>query len=218
MFRNNSILCISAHMDDIEFGCGGLIHHYADKADIHVLVLSADRKSFSGVIQEVRDAGEQQDSLKALGLKESHLFISQGIPGQLFPEYRQAVLEEMYRIDALINPDIVITPSIHDVHQDHRTTCRCAQKAFKRKSRLSYEIVNSTEGFLPRFFLELNPEDIHAKIKAVCCYKSQKDPEITTADYFDGDIMSGLARMRGARIGVEYAEAFEVMNIVCKEA
>ncbi len=215
MFYDKKILCISSHMDDVEFGCGGLIKSLESKAEIYVLVLSKDRKNSIGEVQEIRDIGEQYAALQILGVEKGNVFISEGIPGQLFPEYRQKILEEMYRIGSQIKPDIIITPSMNDVHQDHRTVCSSAQKAFKRKTRLAYEIVNASEGFVPTLFLEITKKALKAKIKAIQCYKSQQNPAITSADYFDKEAIESLARVRGVRMGVQYAESFEVMNIVC---
>ncbi len=216
MFENKKILCVSAHMDDIEFGCGGLIKSLEMKSEIFVLALSKDRKSSRREIQEIRKMEEQYASLKILGVKKENLIVPEGIPGQLFPEHRQEILEEMYRVGSLVKPDIIITPSMNDVHHDHRTTCFCAQKAFKRQTRMSYEIVNAVEGFNPNLFCEINEESLCSKVKAIQCYKTQLDPDTTTGNYFDSDIIRGIARMRGAKIGVEFAEAFEVGNFVCK--
>lgn len=214
MFRNKKILCISAHMDDIEFGCGGLVKALEGKSEIFFLILSKDRKSSRGEIQEIRALEEQFNSALVLGVKRENIFFVEGISGQLFPENRQQILEEMYRIDALVNPDIVFITSKNDVHQDHRTVYYSALKAFKRKTLLAYEIVNSTAGFCPSFFLHITEECLKAKINAVKCYKSQNNPTVTTGDYFDDETIMGLARLRGARIGVRYAEAFEAVNII----
>jgi len=215
MFYGKRILCISSHMDDVEFGCGGLIKSLENRAEIYVLVLSKDRKNYLGEIQEIRDIDEQYTALQILVVNRENVFVSEGIPGQLFPEYRQKILEEMYNIGALIKPEIIITSSMNDVHQDHRTVCSSAQKAFKRQTRLAYEIVNATEGFMPSLFFKITRKALTAKINAIQCYKSQQNPAITSADYFDKGAIESLARVRGVRMGVQYAESFEVMNIVC---
>ena len=159
---------------------------------------------------------EQYESLGYLGVSLDNLLISESIPGQLFPEYRQEILEEMYRIKSLINPDIVITTSRNDIHQDHRTVNECAKKAFGRTTRLSYEIVNATDGFLPSLFCEITEDALKSKIKAIQSYKSQHDVAVTSGDYFSEEIIRSSAISRGARIGVKYAEAFECESIVWK--
>lgn len=215
MFKNKKILCISAHMDDIEFGCGGLIKTLEKDAEVYVLALSQNRKDSKGNIQEIRDLEEQYSAIEFLGVKKENLFISDGIPGQLFPEHRQEILEEMYRIKSLVNPDIVLTTSRNDVHQDHRTVNECSKKAFSRNTRWSYEIVNATEGFLPNIFIEITKDALDAKVNAISSYKSQHDSNVTSGDYFSKEIIESLAITRGARIGVKYAEAFECENLIC---
>jgi len=215
MFRQKKILCVSAHMDDVEFGCGGLISSLAGVSDIYVLVLSKDRKNSLGEVQEIRVVEEQYAAMNILGVKKENIFLPDGIPGQLFPEYRQNVLEAMYDIDSRVRPDIVVTPSINDVHQDHRTVCRSAQKAFNRRTRLAYEVINSSDGFVPTLFFEISQSALDAKAKAILCYRSQADPTVTSAHYFDKGAIESLARLRGVRMGVQYAESFEVMNLVC---
>lgn len=217
MFHDKRILCISAHMDDIEFGCGGLVKSLEDKAEIFLLILSKDRKSSKGVVQEIRDLEEQFCSSSFLGVKKENIFFVEGVPGQLFPEYRQQILEEMYRVDALINPHFIFVPSRNDVHQDHRTVYNSSLKAFKRKTIIAYEIVNSTEKFSPSMFVEISEESLNAKINAISCYKSQNNSVVTTGDYFDADAIKGLARIRGARVGARYAEAFEVVNMMVRQ-
>lgn len=217
MFNNNKILCISSHMDDIELGCGGLIKTLEEKSEIWVLALSKDRKDSNGNIQETRDLQEQYLALKYLGIPIENFISSEGIPAQLFPEYRQKILEEMYRVKTLINPDIIITPSENDIHQDHRTVCQCAKKAFSRNTRLSYEIINATDNFIPNFYFEISKEALSAKIAAVNAYKSQQNPNITSADYFSEDIITSLAVARGARVGMKYAECFEIDQLLVSD-
>jgi N-acetylglucosamine malate deacetylase 1 len=214
VFNNKKILCISAHMDDIEFGCGGLIKTLENDSDFYVLVLSKDRKDSKLNIQEVRDLNEQSNALKHLGVKKDNLFISEGIAGQLFPEYRQEILEEMYRIKSLIKPDVVITTSSNDIHQDHRTVNACSQKAFSRTTRLSYEVINATNGFCPNIIFEITEEALDAKVRAIKEYKTQHDANITSGDYFSEEIIKSLAVTRGARAGVKFAEAFECGSIL----
>ncbi|HOW53953.1 MAG TPA: PIG-L family deacetylase [Syntrophorhabdaceae bacterium] len=214
MFKRKKILCVSAHMDDAEFGCGGLISSLSRESDIYVLVLSKDRKNSLGEVQEVRVLEEQYAAMNILGVKKENIFLPDGIPGQLFPEYRQNVLEAMYDVDSKIRPDIVITPSMNDVHQDHRTVCRSAQKAFNRRTRLAYEVINSSDGFVPTLFFEISKDALDAKAEAILCYRSQADPAVTSAHYFDRGAIESLARLRGVRMGVQYAESYEVMNLV----
>ena len=132
----------------------------------------------------------------------------------MFPEYRQLILEELYRVKDEFKPDVVFIPTYNDVHQDHKTVAFSALKAFKRETLLGYEIINSVSGFSPNLFIRLSKTDIEKKVSAVSCYKSQNDGVTTTSDYFSRDIIFSQSIVRGARCGSMYAEGFEVYNMI----
>ncbi|MDA2923047.1 PIG-L family deacetylase [Acidobacteria bacterium AH-259-L09] len=208
------ILCISAHLDDAEFGCGGMIARFREYTEFYILALSQTRRSFSGKLQEQRDLNEAYAALRHLGLPSERLILPDiEIPGQLFPEYRQRILETLYEVKEQVGPDAVFAPSINDIHQDHQSVQCAALKAFKRKSVFGYEILNSAHGFIPTFFVALDISHLRAKTSAIGEYRSQMDPTITTADYFSEDRIVSLASARGARAGWQYAEAFEVYSL-----
>lgn len=200
-------------MDDIEFGCGGTISKYSTISNFKILVLTANRKSYHGEIQEERDVNEQKEAVKCLGLNANDIEINYEIAGQMFPEHRQLVLEELYRVKKEFNPDIVFVPSHNDVHQDHKTVAFSAFKTFKRETLIGYEIINSSCGFNPNLYIQLSENDICRKAKAIGCYRSQNDGETTTSDYFSENTIKSLAITRGARYGTAYAEGFELYHM-----
>lgn len=217
-FQFKKILFISAHLDDFELGCGGIISKYlrTGKTDIKFLALAKNRVSSTGKIQEIRDLVEAHNALERLGGKKEDLEIAD-IDGQLFPENRQKILEKLLEWKKTFDPDIVFFPSRHDVHHDHPVVCNMALKAFKRCACIGYELANSSHLFKPDFYIPIREEDLKKKIRAVACYKSQMNPEITTADYFSEKVIKSQAIVRGARIGKEYAEAFEVYNLIIRD-
>ncbi|KJU82076.1 LmbE family protein [Candidatus Magnetobacterium bavaricum] len=220
LLNNKRIIFFSAHLDDSEFGCGATISRYSGKADIYLVGLSLNRRDSCGNIQEIRDKEEAFNAAEALNISRNKvLFPNREIAGQLFPEYRQSLLESLYYFSKYINPHIVFVPSINDIHQDHRAVAETALKAFKRGTVIGYEIVNSVHKFSPNMFIAVDEISVLSKCKAIQCYKSQMNPEITTADYFSDDIIACLAKVRGARSGSLYAEAFEVytMNILLED-
>lgn len=207
--RGKRILCVSAHLDDVEFGCGGIISRFKAEAEFHILALTLNRRSYHGVLQEERDLSEQHAAMELLGIPRANLNTSDEIAGQMFPEYRQLILEELYRADKEIRPQLVLVPSYNDVHQDHQTVARSALKAFKRVSLWGYEIINSTYGFNPNLYVRIEAAHLKNKIAAVNCYQSQQNEAVTTADYFSDDVLHALAKVRGTRAGCQFAEAFE---------
>jgi LmbE family N-acetylglucosaminyl deacetylase len=202
------ILCLSAHADDFELGCGGFIASQAPSVEIWVSVMTMNRRNAHGDLQEERSLDEQLRALDILGIERQRLILPEGIDGQLFPECRQRLLEALYALDKELSPDLVLTTSHHDVHQDHVTLCHCAHKAFKRRSLLGYEVPNSSHGFQPNLAVHINAEAMERKCRAVAAYRSQLQQ--TTGDYFSSDMIQSLARAKGVRFGLPYAECFEV--------
>ncbi|MBZ0156302.1 MAG: PIG-L family deacetylase [Alphaproteobacteria bacterium] len=209
------ILALAAHLDDVELGCAGFLSKFRSSAEIHLLALSRERRNSLGEVQEVRDLSEAHRATRRMGLKKSSLLV-ENVPTQLFDSHTQAIREILLHYNKIIQPDLVLTPSKNDIHQDHRALCEQAEKVFKRVSLLGYEIVNSSFTFLPDLFVELSEKDMARKVAAVSCYKSQMNPSITTADYFSKQVIEAMAVSRGAKIGVPYAEAFEVYRFVVR--
>ncbi len=215
LLNGKSLLFISAHLDDAEFGCGATINKYCSNSEIYLLGMTRNRRDSNRQIQENRDIEETYNAAATLGLpKERIVFPEVEIDGQLFPECRQKILETLYCFDKKIKPDIIFVPSLNDIHQDHKTVAEAALKAFKRKTVIGYEIVNSSWGFSPNLFITVEAENVAAKCRAVRCYKSQQNPDITTADYFAEEIITGLAKVSGARAGSFFAESFEIYTML----
>ena len=211
--NSKKILCISAHQDDFEIGCGALISRIGQYNEIFVLCLSSFRKAFNGEIQEIRNIKEQYLSLEILGIPRGNCMINDEIPGQLFPEYRQLILETLYETDIKLNPDLILVPSMNDIHQDHQTVALSALKAFKRKSVMGYLIINSSKGFNPNLYISVDEEDIRIKAKAIASFRSQLSSSITTADYFSYDVIKSIAVSYGIRIGTPFAEPYEIYQL-----
>jgi LmbE family N-acetylglucosaminyl deacetylase len=205
------ILAVGAHLDDIELGCGGFISKSKSTCQIYILVLSSERRNSKGQIQEKRKVEEAISAIKKLGINKNNFYL-ENIPSQLFDSHEQEIREILIKYNRKINPDLILCPSKNDVHQDHRILCEQVNKVFKRKTQLGYEIINSSFSFLPQLYIGLSKKDVARKVLAVGCYKSQMDKKITTGDYFSKKVVEGLAISRGAKIGVSFAEAFEIYH------
>ena len=133
------VLVLAPHTDDGELGCGGTVARLLEEGcEVHFAVFSTCAESVP--------AGFPADELKMefLSAMESY-----GIPAEQlilfdfqvrhFPAHRQEILEELVRLNRRIVPDLVLAPSLHDVHQDHHTIAEEAIRAFKRTSILGYE-------------------------------------------------------------------------------
>jgi LmbE family N-acetylglucosaminyl deacetylase len=122
---------------------------------------------------------------------------------------RQEVLEELVNLKKKIDPDMVFLPSAEDLHQDHQTVYNEGLRAFKEITLWGYELPWNTITFPTRGFVTLEDRHIQKKWKALQEYKTQfalKRP------YFSLEFIKGLARVRGAQVKAEFAEAFDAIR------
>ena len=114
-----------------------------------------------------------------------------------FPRDRQRLLDAMIKIRDEVKPDLVLLPSSHDTHQDHRTVHDEGIRAFKFVSMLGYEVPWNNLSFDTTSFVFLEEEDVAKKVEALRCYRSQ-----SKRPYANEEFIRSLARTRGTQIGV----------------
>ena len=206
MFEGKKILFIGPHADDIEFGCGGIISSISKKASIIYLTFSFSENSLLKGFKKEHIEKEMLDSCRFLGI--SHV-INKDYKTRYFSENRQEILEDLTSIKNSLNPDIVFCPSSFDTHQDHEVVYNESFRCFKRTTMFGYEAPNNNRSFSPSFYKKLSEKDTEAKISAINFYKSQLAKR-------EGLLESvrALSIVRGSQVGVNYAEAFEVIRMV----
>jgi LmbE family N-acetylglucosaminyl deacetylase len=145
---------------------------------------------------------------KRLGIREENLFIFNYEVRKL-SYVRQAILEELIEIRKNLSPDLILMPSLKDIHQDHVTVAQEGLRAFKTSTILGYELIWNNLTFNTTSFVILQKHHIRSKANALKEYRSQEG-----RDYMSEDFIFALAKARGVQIGVEYAESFEVIRWV----
>jgi LmbE family N-acetylglucosaminyl deacetylase len=205
--QSRTVLCIGAHCDDIEIGCGGTLRRIAREHTGVRFVWS----TFSGDhvrVAESRAAAvtllgpEANVDLRYLNFRESYF------PGQ-FSEIKDA-FEVLKR---KVSPVIVFSHSLHDRHQDHRVLAELAWNTFRSSTILEYEIPKY-EGDLgqPNFFVPLSEAELSHKVETLLrCFPSQRE-----RTWFTPETFRGLARLRGIECASPsgYAEAFHARKLV----
>jgi LmbE family N-acetylglucosaminyl deacetylase len=124
-----------------------------------------------------------------------------------FPEYRQQILQTLIDLRTELQPDIILLPSLNDIHQDHQVISNEGLRAFKKSSILGYEMPWNNIVFETRCFVELQERHLALKIAALNKYASQQHRA-----YLSADFIRGLAITRGTQFESNYAEAFEVVR------
>jgi N-acetylglucosamine malate deacetylase 1 len=204
------VLVLAPHTDDGEIGCGGTISKLLEKkSEVFYVAFSSAKESLkqkglneNTLIQEVKVATQ------SLGIKKKNLIIFDH-KLRFFTSLRQEILEDMINLKNKLKPDLVLMPSLSDIHQDHITIAQEGLRAFKNSTILAYELIWNNLNFHNTMFVKLEKKYIKAKWDALKKYNSQKN-----RSYMNEEFIYSLARSRGVQIGTKYAESFEVIRWV----
>jgi LmbE family N-acetylglucosaminyl deacetylase len=204
----NKVLVLSPHTDDIEFGCGGTISRLDDQgAEIHTAVFSHCETSVpEGYPKDVLLV-EMHNSSEVLNIKKEHRHIFD-YPVRKFSEYRQDILENMVSLKKEIEPELVLTTSTFDVHQDHEVISNESIRAFRFNTLLGYELPWNNLEFTNQLVVNLKKSHIEKKVEAIKCYKSQN-----FRSYGNPELFIDEAVVRGIQNKRERAEIFEVIKM-----
>ncbi len=201
------VLVLAPHTDDGEFGCGGTIAKLiAGQAEVFYAAFSVCELSVPSHLPKNILETEVKNATGVLGIRNENLKIYHyGV--RTFESKRQQILDDLVNLKTEIEPDLVLMPSRHDIHQDHTTIGLEGIRAFKQISILGYELPWNNLTFHTQSFVFLEEEHLNKKIEALRCYESQSDRV-----YANESFVRSLAITRGTQIGVKYAEAFEVIR------
>lgn len=228
--RAKTVLVVAAHPDDEVLGCGGTIARHADAGDLVQILVVAEGATSR---HEQHNLGRVENYLAEL-VKASQTAVSilgaAGVELLGLPDNR---LDSLDRLDLIkliekrINeyqPEVVYVHHVGDVNVDHRrlheaviTACR-PTPGNQFRQLLSYEVPSSTEwqtpgsapAFQPNFFVDIS-DQWPRKRNALESYASEMRPwpharSLEAVEY--------LARLRGAQVGLEAAEAFCLLRQV----
>jgi LmbE family N-acetylglucosaminyl deacetylase len=201
------ILCLGAHSDDIEIGCGGTILRLLEEnpaAEVCWVVLGATGP-------RVAEATESANEFLA-GAKKKEILIK-GFRDGYFPQAWADIKDCLEIVGRNFRPDVVLTHFRGDLHQDHRLVSELTWNTFRNHLILEYEIVKY-DGDLgaPNFFVRLTEAIVRKKIKTIMSsFKSQ-----THKAWFSEDTFSSILRLRGVESNApeKYAEAFYCRKVV----
>lgn len=206
-FKN--VLVLSPHTDDGELGCGGTIAKFVEAgAVIHYVAFSTAEKSVPAGYPKNALETEVREATRRLKISPDNLTLYPYEVRKLH-EHRQEVLEHLVELSRTVKFDLVLQPSMYDIHQDHTTVAQESLRAFKRISILGYELIWNNLTFDTTAFVSLEKRHVDAKCAALSAYASQSGKP-----YMREEFISSLARARGVQIGAEYAETFEVIRWV----
>lgn len=201
------ILFIAPHVDDVELGCGGTIARLSDeKHELFYVALSDCQKSVPEGLPPDSLRKELYPATATLGLAPSIVKLY-NYEVRVFSDFRQNILDDFLQLKREIAPDLVFVPANGDVHQDHGVVTNEGMRAFKHSSILGFELPWNHTHFKSNCFYKLEEKHLAKKIEALSQYKSQKH-----RSYFNPEVITGLAKLRGVQCQALYAESFEVIR------
>lgn len=204
-----TIFVLAPHTDDGELGAGGTIAKLIENgSDVYYFAFSTAEKSVPHGFEKNILKTEVIKATKKLGIQQENVIIYNYEVRKL--NYaRQEILEDLIEFRKKIFPDLVLMPSLHDIHQDHSTIANEGLRAFKNTTILGYELIWNNLTFNTTSFIKLEKQHIQQKCDALKEYKSQSG-----RDYMSEAFIFSLATTRGVQIGAQYAESFEVIRWV----
>jgi LmbE family N-acetylglucosaminyl deacetylase len=195
------VLCLGAHSDDIEIGCGGTILRLIDqypKCTFHWVVFSAIG---------VRRSEAQQAAEWFAGSHRLEQILLKEFRDGFMPFDGSAIKAVFEELKQSVSPDLILTHQRRDAHQDHRLLSELTWNTFRDHFILEYEIPKY-DGDLgqPNAFIPLEPEICEKKIRYLMnAFSSQRNKK-----WFEESTFSALMRLRGMECNAPsgYAEAY----------
>lgn len=201
------ILILCPHTDDGELGCGGFISKCREQnLEVWYAAFSNAWQSLPAGLPKDTLLTEVRAATQVLGIDEDHLLLHD-FPVRKFDEHRQDILETLVKLRAKLKPQLVLIPSLRDLHQDHGVIATEATRCFKTISILSYEMPWNNISFSSDCFVRLEDRHVQTKINALHCYKSQGHRTYLTEEAIRAQLLT-----RGIQLTGGYAECFEVVR------
>jgi LmbE family N-acetylglucosaminyl deacetylase len=195
------VLCLGAHCDDLEIGCGGTVLRLAERGNPPTftwVVFSSDA---------LREAEALQGAQMMLPKGSRSRVIIKKFRDGFLPYEGSAVKETFEELKELVLPDLILTHRREDLHQDHRLISDLTWNTFRDHLILEYEIPKY-DGDLgsPNVFVPLDESACSKKIETILT----SFPSQAGKRWFTAELFRSLLRLRGMECNAPhgYAEAF----------
>ena len=202
------VLCLGAHADDIEIGCGGTVLRLVSlypNASFHWVVFSASgarkEEAQSSAGRFLCDAGSRTIEIRSFR-------------DGFFPYVGAEIKDVFEDLKKEVDPDIIFTHYGSDLHQDHRLLSELTWNTFRDHLILEYEIPKYDGGLgSPNLFVQLAQEERQRKIELLLA----EFPSQASKKWFDEATFDAILRLRGVESNSPsgYSEAFYCRKLNC---
>jgi len=198
--RRPTILCLGAHCDDIEIGCGGtLLRILKARRDVTVrwIVLSSTKE------RALEATAAAQLFLKGARARTVRI---EAFADGYFPYQGPEIKRYFEGLKRTVSPNLIFTHYRDDRHQDHRLVSDTTWQTFRNSVILEYEIPKYDGDLgVPNVFAHLNAAICQQKVRYILrSYRTQR-----AKPWFTEETLRALMRLRGVESRApRYAEAF----------
>lgn len=204
-YSGETVIAVGAHPDDLELGVGGTLSLLA-RAGANVVGVIA---SIPNRLEE--RSAEARAAAKIVGMRELR-FLVPGMAARIEDFKGYELVSRLEALLAELGPAALLSHSRADFHRDHviiHNACLEASRVGFFDFFTYYPTMCRPVAvdFHPRVYVDIT-ETIETKMEAIHAYPSQfQNRELET------DFCRAQAREHGRRIGVQYAEAMQVVRM-----
>ncbi|MDO5068107.1 MAG: PIG-L deacetylase family protein [Propionibacteriaceae bacterium] len=196
------VLAIGAHPDDLELACSGTLARLIDNGHhVHALVMTHGSVGGDASIRP----DEARQGARFLGLTSCELH---DLPDTHLAESSNAMISLIEAAISRHSPDLILTHSANDQHQDHVAVHWATRRAARNHPAIiCYESPSATPAFCPQAYVDVSGY-LDAKQTAVELHRNQAEKP-----YMAHSVLQGVATFRGRQARMDDAEGFEVIRL-----
>lgn len=214
MLQPSRVLALGGHTDDIELGCGATLSRFR-RQGAEVAVAAFSRAELSRPKGTPEDILEQEfrSAMTQLGVNDDQVHCFR-YPVRTMAAHRQEILDALIRLRREVDPDLVITMSQHDTHQDHEVISAESVRAFRSRGLIAYQSPWNQRQTATPLFIEVTPDDFRMKMQMLQEYRTQTE---LGRPYMRQEYVEASLRFYGQQAGLDMAEAFEILSLTVRE-
>lgn len=198
-----NVLCLGAHPDDVEIGCGGTLLGLASRPETSVSTLVLTGTA------ERRDEAQSATPRFFPGARITVL----DLPDSRLPEHWGQVKAALEEHGGHGRPDLVFAPRVDDAHQDHRLVGQLASTVWRDALILHYEIPKWDADLMPpTHYVAVSENNARRKVDLL----NLSFPSQCQRDWWDDELFLGLMRLRGIETRSRYAEGFFAAKVTLR--